>query len=73
MGEQTTPKGSLSRRSFLKATGAVGALSAAGSMASAASWLTPALEAPATEEREMFLCHQFHCLSGCILKATVRD
>lgn len=65
-----------SRRSFLKGAGvAVGAagFAGAGSMMSAEGWLAPAAANAASEERVAYLCHQFHCLSGCNLKCTVRD
>ncbi|WP_165252138.1 molybdopterin-dependent oxidoreductase [Adlercreutzia sp. ZJ304] len=66
----------MSRRGFVKAaaiTGAVGA--ASGSMFSTSSWLAPtqALAEEQSEEKTCYLCHNFHCLGGCGLKATVRD
>lgn len=67
----------LTRRSFFKGAGvAAGALglAGAGSMTAVDDWLVPAAVA-ATDEKEhvAYLCHQFHCLSGCNLKCTVRD
>ncbi|QKF07834.1 molybdopterin-dependent oxidoreductase [Berryella wangjianweii] len=66
---------SVSRRSFVKgasAAGALGTLSAAG-LTSASGWLVPSAASAEPEEHVAYLCHQFHCLSGCCLKCTVRD
>lgn len=65
----------LSRRSFVKA-GAMGtALAGAGAagMLSLDSWLTPREALAEPEEKVAYLRHQFHCLSNCCLKCTVRD
>lgn len=63
----------LTRRSFLKTAGALGVagLAGAGAMTVADEWLVPA-HAEETE-RTAHLCHQFHCLTGCNLKCTIRD
>ncbi len=76
MGETTVSRGALSRRSFLKGAGAAaGALGLAGAagMTTAQDWLAPAKAHAEGEERVAYLCHQFHCLSACCLKCTVRD
>ena len=69
----------LSRRSFIKA-GALGtAIAGAGAagMLSISDWITPrqAIASPGenSEEKVAYLRHQFHCLSNCCLKCTVRD
>lgn len=70
-----SPRG-FTRRSFLKGVG-VGAaalgLAGAGTMLSADGWLSPAEATAEPSEHVAYLCHQFHCLSGCNLKCTVRD
>lgn len=66
----------LSRRGFLKGAGAAaGALGLAGAagMTATNSWLAPATAHAEGEERTAYLCHQFHCLTGCNLKCTIRD
>lgn len=66
----------LSRRGFLKGTGAAaGALGLAGlaSVGTAGSLLSPVDAHAESEERVAHLCHQFHCLTGCNLKCTIRD
>ena len=66
----------LTRRSFLKTTGAaVAGLAAAGCAGAALSGevLSPAKAHAEEEERVAHLCHQFHCLTGCNLKCTIRD
>ena len=64
----------LTRRTFLKGAGAAaGALGLAGGMSDASGWFAPAKATAEPEERVSYLCHQFHCLSGCCLKCTVRD
>ena len=64
----------LKRRTFLK--GAVASAAAIGVGASAYStskWIQPESAKADTEEKVAYFCHQFHCLSGCNLKCTVRD
>ncbi|WP_160213012.1 molybdopterin-dependent oxidoreductase [Adlercreutzia aquisgranensis] len=76
MGEKNVSQGTLSRRGFLKATGAAaGALGLAGAagMTTAQDWLAPAQAHAEGEEKVAYLCHQFHCLGNCCLKCTVRD
>ena len=66
----------LSRRGFLKGTGAAaGALGLAGlaGVGTAGSLLSPVDAHAESEERTAHLCHQFHCLTGCNLKCTIRD
>ncbi|MBB3171661.1 molybdopterin-dependent oxidoreductase [Parvibacter caecicola] len=66
----------LSRRSFLKGTGAAaGALGLAGAagVAATGNLLAPTNAHAESEERVAHLCHQFHCLTGCNLKCTIRD
>lgn len=68
--------GAISRRGFLKTAGATaGALGLAGaaSMTTTGSWLAPARANAEAEERVAHLPHQFHCLTGCNLKCTIRD
>lgn len=42
-------------------------------MTTAGGWLAPVQANAEPEEHVAYLCHQFHCLSGCNLKCTVRD
>lgn len=70
MGEA---QASLSRRSFLKATGVAGALAAAGSMTGCGSWLTAATDTAKVDEKVVYVSHRFHCRCFCSLKCTVRD
>lgn len=64
----------LSRRGFLKGTGAAAlGLAGAGSMASAGSWLKPAQAHAAGGEYVACTYHQSHCGNMCSLKCTVRD
>lgn len=67
---------SLTRRDFLKATGAtaaVGALAVTGA-ASYETWLKPAKALAAdTGEKTAYTFHQWHCGGNCSLKCTVRD
>ena len=70
------PQGGLTRRGFMQASGvAVGALGLAGAtgMVTAENWLAPAKAYAEPSERVAHLCHQFHCLTGCNLKCTIRD
>ena len=65
---------SLTRRTFVKGAVAAGALGvAAGGMATTANWLAPAQAVAEPEDKVTYMCHQFHCLSGCCLKCTTRD
>lgn len=65
---------SLSRRTFLKATGAVGAVGAiAGGLATTETWFAPAPANAAAEERVACTFHQNHCAGMCSLRCTVRD
>ena len=77
MGEVTSSRVGLTRRSFLKTAGAAGALGLAGAagMTSSSNWLAP-VEANAdegAEERVAYTYHQKHCRGNCMLKCTVRD
>lgn len=76
MSEATHPTGGLTRRGFLKTTGAAAAgLACAGAVGAAigGGMLAPAKATAQGEERTAHLCHQFHCLTGCNLKCTIRD
>ncbi len=76
MSGTSSPHSGLTRRSFLKATGAAaGALGLAGAagMVTADNWLAPTQAHAEAGERVAHLCHQFHCLTGCNLKCTIRD
>lgn len=76
MSETTHPTGGLTRRGFLKTTGAAAAgLACAGAVGMTATdgWLAPAAAHAEGGERVAHLCHQFHCLTGCTLRATFRD
>ncbi len=65
---------SMSRRSFVKAAAAVGAVgAAAGGMATAKSWLAPSQALAAPEERIAYTFHQSLCNGNCSLKCTIRD
>ena len=77
MSEAKGVRNSLTRRGFLKTTGALGALGLAGAagMTNAEEWLAPA-EAHAEEaagEKSVYTLHQFMCTGRCSLKCTVRD
>ena len=64
----------MSRRGFVKAAAAAGAVSvAAGSMASANSWFAPAQALAEPEERIAYTFHQSLCNGNCSLKCTIRD
>lgn len=76
MSGTSSPHSGLSRRSFLKASGAAAGalgLAAAAGMTTTDGWLSPAKAHAEAEERVAHLCHQFHCLTGCNLKCTIRD
>ncbi|MDO4399928.1 MAG: molybdopterin-dependent oxidoreductase [Coriobacteriia bacterium] len=66
---------SLSRRSFVKGAGALGATAALAGMTSTEGWLKPAQaladEAPA--ETVAYTFHNMHCMGNCMLKCTARD
>lgn len=76
MSGASSPHSGLTRRSFLKASGAAagtfGLVGAAG-MLTADEWLAPLQAHAEPKEHVAYLCHQFHCLSGCCLKCTARD
>ena len=62
-------QGGLTRRSFLKASGAAaGALGIAGAagMVTAEGWLSPTEAHAEPEERVAHLCHQFHYLDDAL-------
>ncbi len=68
--------GGLSRRTFLRGTGAaVGALGLAGvaGMTTTQGWLAPAQANAEGEDRIAYTYHQDHCHGHCSLKCTVRD
>lgn len=68
--------GGLTRRGFLKATGAAAGalgLAGAGSMVSADGWLAPVQAEAQPEERVAYTFHQAHCTQHCSMKCTVRD
>lgn len=75
MANENSPHNGLTRRNFLKTTGAVAGLAGVGTagMFSADAWLSPAKAEAEPEEKVAYLRHQFHCLSNCCLKCTVRD
>ncbi|MDO5042678.1 MAG: molybdopterin-dependent oxidoreductase [Slackia sp.] len=76
MSGANSSRSSMTRRSFLKKTGAAaGVLGLAGAagMTTADGWLAPAEAHAEPAERTAYLCHQFHCLTGCNLKCTIRD
>ena len=69
-------QGGITRRSFLKASGAAaGALGLAGAagMTDASSWLASASADQAADEKVVYTLHQFMCTGNCSLKCTVRD
>ena len=74
MAEANVPRGGVSRRSFLKGAGALGAIGIAG-MASTSDWLKPSQANASQEVQEYTACtyHQAHCGGMCPLKCTVRD
>lgn len=65
----------LTRRGFLKAAGATAGAAglAACGMTSVDAWLGKAEAADVPEEHVAYMRHQFHCLSECCLKCTIRD
>ncbi|GHT78849.1 dehydrogenase [Actinomycetota bacterium] len=64
----------ISRRSFVKvgATGAALAGVGATGAFNFGNWFEKAHADDNNEEKVAYLCHQFHCLGGCCIKATVR-
>lgn len=77
MSGTSSPHSGLTRRSFLKATGAAaGALGLAGAagMVKADTWLAPTqAHAEAGGENVVYTLHQFMCTGRCSLKCTIRD
>ncbi len=76
MSEAKGSHGKLTRRGFLKASGAAaGALGLAGAagMTGASDWLAPAKAHAESNERIGYTFHQNHCTGHCSLKCTVRD
>lgn len=76
MSGTSSPHDGLTRRSFLKATGAAaGALGLAGAagMVTADTWLAPTQAHAETGERVAYTYHQSHCGGHCSFKCTVRD
>lgn len=75
MSEAKGLLGGLTRRDFLKASGAAGAVGVAGAagMFSVDSWLVPAQAATDAGEHTACTYHQSHCGGMCSLKCTVRD
>ncbi|WP_080799207.1 molybdopterin-dependent oxidoreductase [Arabiibacter massiliensis] len=76
MSGTSNPHGGLTRRGFLKATGAAaGALGLAGAagMTAADTWLAPTEAHAEPEETVGYTFHQNHCTGHCSLKCTVRD
>lgn len=69
-------QGELTRRSFIKASGAAaGALGLAGAagMTTATDWLTPTEAHAEPEEHIAYTYHQSHCGGHCSFKCTVRE
>lgn len=76
MSGTNRPNTTLTRRSFLRATGAAaGTLGVAGAagMFAADDWLAPTEAYAEPEERVAYTYHQAHCRGHCMLKCTVRD
>lgn len=76
MSGTSSPRSGLSRRSFLKASGAAAGalgLAAAAGMTTTDGWLSPAEAHAEAEERVAYLYHRDHCGCHCSLKCTVRD
>ena len=64
----------MSRRGFVKAAAAAGAVGiAAGSMSQAGSWLAPAQAHAESDERIAYTFHQSLCNGNCSLKCTIRE
>lgn len=76
MSGTSSPHSGLTRRSFLKATGAAaGALGLAGAanMIATDTWLAPTQAHAEAGERVAYTYHQSHCGGQCSFKCTVRD
>ncbi len=76
MSGTSSPHSGLSRRSFLKASGAAAGalgLAAAAGMTTTDGWLSPAEAHAEAEERIGYTFHYRHCQCNCHLKCTVRD
>ena len=76
MSGTSSPHSGLTRRSFLKASGAAaGALGLAGAagMVTTEGWLAPTQAHAEPEEKIGYTFHQNHCTGHCSLKCTVRD
>lgn len=76
MTEATSSTKKLTRRTFLKASGATaGVLGLAGAagMVSTDGWFAPAQAQAAPEEHQGYTFHYRHCQCNCHLKCTVRD
>ena len=76
MSGTSSPRSGLSRRSFLKASGAAAGalgLAAAAGMTTTDGWLSPAEAHAEVEERIGYTFHYRHCQCNCHLKCTVRD
>ena len=74
MSGVASPHTGITRRGFMKGAAAVGALGAvAGGMTATGGWLAPTQAVAEPEDKVNYMCHQFHCLSGCCLKCTTRD
>lgn len=75
MSGTRSPQSGLTRRSFLKTTGATGMLGVAGAagMLTSSGWLAPSQAHAEPEERVARTYHQSHCGGHCSLACTVRD
>lgn len=76
MSEATHPTGGLTRRGFLKTTGAAAAgLACAGAVGVAIGGgaLAPARATADAGEKTIYTLHQFMCQGNCSIKCTVRD
>ena len=76
MSETTHPTGGLTRRGFLKTTGAAAAgLACAGAVGVAIGGgaLAPARATADGGEKTVYTLHQFMCQGNCSIKCTVRD
>lgn len=73
MSEAKSSQAGLTRRGFLKATGAAGVAAGAAGMFGIGSWLAPVEAAAEVQEHTACTYHQSHCGGMCSLKCTVRD
>lgn len=76
MSEATHPTGGLTRRGFLKTTGAAAAgLACAGAVGVAIGGgaLAPTKATADAGEKTIYTLHQFMCQGNCSIKCTVRD